>query len=284
MTLKCNYCIDQRQTMQYQLNKMTGRFLWIKIPAWLVLLGLIYGCQTAPVVPEPEPPPPPEPVAEPEPEPPPPVPLATDLKSVIELMQNGEAQLASDSLKVLITEETNPRVMNSLLQQLQTDAKQIFGDEHYEVTVQAGDTLSALAGQHMGDPLQFYALASYNDIAVPRLLEVGRQLKIPVRGSVAFNDGRSELERIGIYLIASGDTDAAWRALLQAADNGRLSESGQQELFDLSLSISDQQIQNGEPEQAVETLQQTADRFTAGAYQADLQAQLIRLQATAVQE
>ncbi len=266
---------------------MSGKNFLVKKQACaaLLLLGLIGGCQTAPVVPlvEPPPPPPPAPIVVPEPEPLP-VPLATELKSVIELMQNGEAQLASDSLVAMIADHPSPKVMKALLLQLQTDSNTLFGDDFYEITVRAGDTLSDLADQHLSDPLQFYALAKYNDIAIPRLLEVNQRLKIPIRRQGDFNDQRSELERIGTYLIASGDTDAAWKALLQAADSGNLSVPGQQELFDLSMSIADGFIQSDQFELAVDTLEQTAARFEAGTYHTDLQARLIRLKTMAVEK
>lgn len=258
----------------------------VRVQACVLVLvfGVISGCQTAPVAPEPEPPPLPDPVVVPEPELPPPVPLATDLKSVIELMQNGEARLASDSLEALIADTSNSQVMESLLLQLQTDSKERFGDDFYEVTVRAGDTLSVLAGQHLGDPLQFYALAHYNDIAIPRLLEVGQQLKVPTQASVGFNDQRSELEKIGIYLIASGDSDAAWKALLQAADSSSLSVTGRQELFDLSMSIADEYERSGQPSLAVKALEETANRFEAGPYRTDLQARLLGLKGVVVQK
>ena len=275
--------------MQYQLfNNLNGYSLpQLMVRVILFTVVVLTGCQTAPVTSLPVPPSPePEPVVAPEPE----VfkieaiPLVTDIKSVIELMQNGDADHAANSLRIMMLNDGSTAVMESLLKQLETDTKDLWGNDFYEVTVVAGDTLSGLAQQHLGDSLQFYSLAQYNDISVPRLLEVGQQLKIPRRGANGFSAQPSELEKIGTYLIASGDNDAAWKSLLQAADSGELSVSGQQSLFDLSMSMADSFISSGQPELAAKTLEDTAARFDIGTYHTDLQARLVRVKALLLQK
>ena len=45
--------------------------------------------------------------------------------------------------------------------------------------VQRGDSLSVIAQREIGDAMQFFALARYNDIPAPRRMSPGIVLKIP---------------------------------------------------------------------------------------------------------
>lgn len=265
------------------------------MPVFMVLL-ILCGCQTMPA-PMPEPPPPAVPIViEPEPEPPV-EPLATDLKTVIELMQNGQDQLAIDSLMVLIDDTPNASTMQKLLAQLQTNPSDFFGAEFFEVDVVAGDTLSTLANTHLGDPLLFFALARYNGITIPKHLEKDRRLKIPrdYAGKLPLEqasagviqsglnnhaiDERSNLERIADFFVAGGDSKEAWETLLQASDAGTLSDYGAEQLFTLSKQLTDQAYQDGNVDLAITTLEQSISKLPDGQYADGLQSRLVRIQA-----
>lgn len=51
------------------------------------------------------------------------------------------------------------------------------GDTVY--TVKSGDTLSAIAEQYFGDPMEYKKIAHYNNISNPDHIEVGQKIRIP---------------------------------------------------------------------------------------------------------
>ncbi len=264
------------------------------VPILLCVLALVLlnGCQSTvekPVVPLPAPVLPPPPPA------PPPVaePVVTDLHEIIQLLQDGNTELVERSLQAMLAQpdgqNQNSYTVRLLLRQLQTEAQTLLGSEHKIITVQTGDTLSVLAQTHLGNAMLFYALARYNDIEVPRLLEKGRQLKIPLdyksdrAGHAASTevDQRSALERVATFLLASGATREAWQTLLQAAAKQQLSDDGWQQLFQLSQDLADAAIHDKRANEAIDTLRQARKVFPEGNYGAQLQASLTRIRSMA---
>ncbi len=235
-------------------------------PVLLCLLCtlLLGACQSVPDKPLP---PVPAPVLPPAPPaPPPPEPVLDNFNDIVEALQNGAQDIAERSLQAMLERGQYRNAARRLLQQIHTDPQQLLGAEHRQITVQAGDTLSMLAQRYLGDPLLFYALARYNDIAIPRLLSVGQQLKIPLsqgagNSAVGMTDQRSEQERLATFLLASGETRTGWRTLLQAAHDQQLSVAGMQQLYELSLKLAELAINGQQGEIAISTLQSALEAF-----------------------
>jgi Tfp pilus assembly protein PilF len=134
----------------------------------------------SPPVTAPEPPPPPV-----EPVPPGPVSAVQaqqaqrQAQAAVEMLEQGhEEQALVEIQRALQTDPAN-RLAQSLLRQVQSDPQQMLGRESFSYRVQAGESLSRIAGRFLGDVHLFYALARYNDIKVPRQVQEGQLIRVP---------------------------------------------------------------------------------------------------------
>ncbi|MGM9485019.1 LysM peptidoglycan-binding domain-containing protein [Roseateles sp. NT4] len=164
--------------------------------ALLLCLGLA-GC-AAPPAPKPPPEPAavapaPAPAPEPAPapaEPPAPQPLPANevqpaLRTVANQLQEGDTESAGALLRrVLATDPAQPLAL-SYLRQIENDPQSLYPRESYAYTVRAGESLSTIARDRMKDTNQFYGLARYNGIKVPKQLSAGQVIRIPGRAPAA---------------------------------------------------------------------------------------------------
>jgi len=130
--------------------------------------------------PAPTPAPPPPPAAAPEP----PVPYspATAQRltiAAIEMLEQGREEQAAVELRRALQSDPNHRLAQNMLRQIEADPQAVLGRDSFPYRVQPGETLSRIAQRFLGDVHQFYILARYNDIPVPRQLQGGQLLRIP---------------------------------------------------------------------------------------------------------
>jgi hypothetical protein len=167
----------------------------------LTLLVLLAGCAT------PEPVKAPAHVAKPEPEPvPEPAEAEPAFKAPARPMLTGPAAKA-EVQKILLQsfnwldagEEEKARVELEYARQLEPDNKQVscllrgvtadpltaLGKESTAYTVRPGESLGTIARRAMGDVCEFYILARYNQIKVPKQLASGQTIRIPGRVALA---------------------------------------------------------------------------------------------------
>ena len=148
----------------------------------MAVVLILTGCAGNPFA-DPEPEPEPQPVPEaPPPAPPPPEPQLSAREYVtraIDSLQDGDSEAARADLNQALILSPRNSMARDLLAQLDVDPETAFSAESFEYTVVPGDTLSLIAQRFLGNPLQFYLLARYNDIEKPALLAVDQTLRIP---------------------------------------------------------------------------------------------------------
>lgn len=101
------------------------------------------------------------------------------LQLAIKSLQNGEAERARVELTAYVAEQPKNKTGTGLLAQIETPIEKYYPRDNFPVTIKPGESLSTIAQTYLGDPLQFYALARYNNIQVPSRISVGQTIRVP---------------------------------------------------------------------------------------------------------
>ncbi len=176
-------------------NAMNARRDLRRLSLLMAGVGLVAGCAQPPGgSPSPSPARPasqtpaapvaPAPPTAPEPPPAPLVPMTPQaiqkaVASAIELLEAGNEDQATAELQRVLQAEPNHRLAQSLMRQIKDDPVAVLGRESFSYRVQPGESLSRIAGRFLNDVHQFYILARYNDIKVPRQLAGGQMIRVP---------------------------------------------------------------------------------------------------------
>ena len=169
----------------------------------MLLAVVVAGCQTAP--PEPPPQPAPQPVMpapEPEPAPPPPPepvgpppgsPAARQqaqqlLRSAAESLNDGNEDKARGEINEALRLDPDSKLGACLRKGITADPEQALGKQSMPYTVRPGETLGRIAQRALGDQCEFYLLARYNKIRVPKQLAGGQVIRTPGRVALAGPD------------------------------------------------------------------------------------------------
>lgn len=112
----------------------------------------------------------------------------------IALLQTGDAVGARKILADVLNDQPSDAVAQSLVKQIDTDPVTLLGVQNFTYMTKDGDSFSLLAQRYLGDPILFYALARYNDVATPGALAKGTALRIPghARREVSQPESRSD--------------------------------------------------------------------------------------------
>ncbi len=165
-------------------------------------LALAAGCATKPPpaetppplsanTPPPAPPqPPPRQVVLPPDAAPPNTPAARNraqamARQASELLDKGEEDGARIQLEQAVVLDPENKTAGCLLRSIKADPVATLGRESNPYTVRPGETLGSIAKRATGDTCDFYLLARYNQIRVPRLLAAGQVIKIPGKAPLA---------------------------------------------------------------------------------------------------
>lgn len=131
------------------------------------------------------PPPPPPPPAPPPPPPPPPPKTEQEVRAILDSVRNlldqGQEDVALADLQELLASEPTNKTGYSLLRQIREEPQVLYGRESFAYRVGPGDTLATIAERYLGDRDQFYGLARFNGIKVPRRVQVGQTIRVPGR-------------------------------------------------------------------------------------------------------
>ena len=99
--------------------------------------------------------------------------------AVQHLEQGRVAQARAELVEFLDAQPTHP-AGRSLLEQIDIPASAYFPRAYEVVTLGPGESLSTLAKQYLGDPMQFFALARYNRIDTPNRVQAGWRIRVPL--------------------------------------------------------------------------------------------------------
>ena len=103
------------------------------------------------------------------------------LRDVIAALNRGDAAGARRMLNAALRRQPNDGIARQLLEQIDRDPRALLGSESYSYTLREGETLSTVAQRALGNPMMFYALARYNNIAVPSSVQPGQTILVPGR-------------------------------------------------------------------------------------------------------
>jgi tetratricopeptide (TPR) repeat protein len=160
----------------------------------------VAGCASAP-----PPPPAPAPVVEapaPASEPAPPAaPVLTGpeakaraqtlVRQSYEALNDGDEARARSDLQEAIKLDPDSKQAACLMKGITADPVTALGREATSYTVRPGETMGRIAQRALGDICEFYLLARYNQIKVPKQLAAGQVLRIPGRVTLAPPDAPS---------------------------------------------------------------------------------------------
>jgi tetratricopeptide (TPR) repeat protein len=97
----------------------------------------------------------------------------------VDLLDQGKEAEAKEILKQALAYDRDNKIANSMMRQIVVDPVASLGSKSFRYSLRPGETLSIIAQRYMGDIYEFYALARYNGISVPRDVHTGQVIKVP---------------------------------------------------------------------------------------------------------
>lgn len=107
------------------------------------------------------------------------------VQEAIALLNRGDAARARRQLMAALRRDPGDGIARQLLSQIDGDPRQMLGAVSYSHTLTEGETLSSVAQRALGNPMMFWILARYNNIAVPDSVRAGQVIEVPGRRPAA---------------------------------------------------------------------------------------------------
>jgi hypothetical protein len=107
------------------------------------------------------------------------------LRQSFEWLDGGEEEKARAELEYARQLEPDNKQVACLYRGVTTDPFTALGNESTPYTVRPGESLGTIARRAMGDVCEFYILARYNQIKVPKQLSSGQTIRIPGKVALA---------------------------------------------------------------------------------------------------
>lgn len=101
------------------------------------------------------------------------------------LLNDGEEDKARAELDCVHQLEADNKQLACLLRGINTDMSSAHAGDSTPYMVRPGETLGSIAQRFLGDSCEFYMLARFNKIKVPKQLSVGQTIRLPGRINVA---------------------------------------------------------------------------------------------------
>jgi tetratricopeptide (TPR) repeat protein len=106
------------------------------------------------------------------------------LRKAIDQLALGSVGQAEAELRAYMENVSNSKIARDLLAQIIAPINELYPEEFVEISLDEGTSLSSIAKQYLGNPLQFYGLARYNNIKEPGKTVVGQVIKVPLTEQV----------------------------------------------------------------------------------------------------
>jgi len=110
------------------------------------------------------------------------------LRTVQSLLQDGDSEAAQQLLTRVLSADPANSLAANYMRQIKSDPIALLGKESHSHVVRPGESLALIARDQMGDANKFYALARYNNIKVPKLLQAGQTIRVPGRAPAPSRD------------------------------------------------------------------------------------------------
>ncbi|MGH6623302.1 MAG: LysM peptidoglycan-binding domain-containing protein [Burkholderiaceae bacterium] len=110
------------------------------------------------------------------------------LKQAAESLNSGTEDRAREEIAQALALDPTSKTGLCLQKGMNADPVTTLGRDSTPYIVRSGDTLGLIAQRALGDNCEFYLLARYNQIAVPRQLNAGQVLKIPGKVALTSQD------------------------------------------------------------------------------------------------
>jgi len=190
------------------------------------------------------------------------------------LLQDGAEERAEEMLEVLLADDPGDATARLLLAQIRQPPEDLLGESFEVIEVEAGDSLSAIAGRTIDNELLFYSLARLNDIDTPRLLRPGQRIRVPSKQSAQPQDAgeeaperseqapetepedSGELGKTAARLIERERYNQAYALLLSTARAGNLRDADRALLARSSVALARAACREGDPQRAQKMLDQ----------------------------
>ncbi len=143
------------------------------------------------------------------------------LRKAINELSLGMDKQAEAELREYIANVVNSRIAEDLLRQINTPVSELYPEEFVNVPLIDGASLSSIAKDYLGDPLQFYGLARYNDIIEPGKTEAGQIIKVPLTDMAKKNMATLDSR------VAQTSTPGADGVIAQKANQDVIQSNGQ---------------------------------------------------------
>ncbi|HEV2650596.1 MAG TPA: tetratricopeptide repeat protein [Rhizomicrobium sp.] len=104
---------------------------------------------------------------------------ADRLDHAVALLQQGNTKDAEVELHTLLTQDPDNKQAQFLMAQIETPVTGLFPAKSFSLKLAKDDSLTAVARTYLGNPLAFYGLARFNNIAVPQSVTRGQTIRIP---------------------------------------------------------------------------------------------------------
>lgn len=98
----------------------------------------------------------------------------------LEMLGRGQDRQAEELFVALRDSPGYGERAQHMLDQIRRPIHRYFPDDHFNVRLRAGQSLSGLSRRYLDDPLKFFALARYNGIAAPNRVAAGQLIRIPL--------------------------------------------------------------------------------------------------------
>jgi LysM repeat protein len=107
------------------------------------------------------------------------------LRSAFELLNDGNEEEAMTELKYVQTLEPDNKTAQCLIRGMTADPAGALGKEYTSYVVRPGESLGRIAQRALGDVCEFYILARYNQIKIPKRLAAGQTIRVPGKVALA---------------------------------------------------------------------------------------------------